>query len=302
MSVSRIDLADAATPDRLVLEILKHEPDLPIPVPVEALCHQLDISDIKPLQTAGYEGGLITDRDKRDGVILVNAHSPKKRRRFTTAHELCHFLMPSHVPSAGGQFLCSQEDMFRLSTKESDARSRMEVEANRFASRLLLPAPSFRVDVAKTKDPDLQQIGALSGRYDVSKEAVGRAYVEYRDEPVAMLVIKDGILLRPYFVATKFPFLSVSKGSPIPKQSLLLRRPHEVGTVSDLDETDAGVWIDVERGRRAPTLYEQVLSQQQGYALILLTVEKNGDDEENQEDEDRTSKQRYHDRINRWPR
>ncbi|MBZ9905325.1 hypothetical protein LB557_04790 [Mesorhizobium sp. BR115XR7A] len=37
MNISRIDLADAASPERLVLEILKHEPQLAIPVPIEEL-------------------------------------------------------------------------------------------------------------------------------------------------------------------------------------------------------------------------------------------------------------------------
>jgi Zn-dependent peptidase ImmA (M78 family) len=299
MAVSRIDLADATSPDRLVVEILKHEPDLPIPVPIEILCRQLDILDIRPLQTTGYEGGLITDRDKSEGVILVNAHSPEFRKRFTIAHELAHFLMPSHMPSVDGRFLCSQQDMFHLATDEQDQRRRMEAEANRFASRLLLPAKPFRADVAATKDPDLQQIGALSRRYQVSKEAVGRAYVEFREEPTAVLITKDSTLERAYLPSSKFPFLSVRRGAPVPRQSLLMRCRHEQGIASDLDETDAGVWLDVDRGSRAPTLYEQVLPQQEGYAMILLTIELS-DDDDYDPDGERTAKERLRERQARW--
>jgi Zn-dependent peptidase ImmA (M78 family) len=301
MGVSRIDLADAASPNKIVLEIFKHEPDLPIPVPIEALCGQLDISAIQPLQTAGYEGGLITDRDKSNGIILFNANSPETRKRFTIAHELGHFLIPSHIPSPDGKFLCSQQDMFRLSAGEQVKRHHMEVEANLFASRLLIPAKQFRVDVAASKDPDIQQVALLARRYNVSKEALGRAYAEFREEPTAVLITKDGKLLRSYVSATRFPFLSVRNGDPIPRQSLLCRRRHELGIASDLDETDAGVWIDMERGKRAPTLYEQVLPQQQGFAMILLTIEP-VDEEDNDPDGDRTAKERLQSRQAFWRR
>lgn len=170
------------------MELLKADPDLPVPVPLEELASRLDIQSIEPLKTAGFEGGLITDDAKSSGIILYNERSPLKRRRFTIAHELGHFLMPFHVPLDGGQFLCSLEEMYSLSRNEQDRRARMEAEANRFASLLLLPPPVFRRDVARTKDPDLQDIARLSNRYEVSKEATGRAYVTFRDEPMALFI------------------------------------------------------------------------------------------------------------------
>src|SRR5262245_42312034 len=198
MPVARIDLADAGSPDRLVIEILKHEPDLPIPVPIEILCGQLDIISIEPLTTAGFEGGLITNADKHSGIILYNQASPPKRRRFTIAHELGHFLIPSHLPDAQGRFLCSQGDMLLLPADEHDRRLRMEAEAKRCPSLSLLPPPSFRRDVNnyKSKDPDLQQVVVLSGKYQVSMEAVSRAYVTYRSDPVAIMITQHGRVLR----------------------------------------------------------------------------------------------------------
>ena len=68
---------------------------------------------------------------------------------------------------------------------------------------------------------------------------------------------------------------------------------------SEIDETNAGVWIDLERGRQAPILWEQVYVQRQGFALIMLTLEQNEDDE-NDHDADRTAKERYRDRQARW--
>ena len=119
--------------------ILKAEPTLTVPVPIVQLCRDLDIEDIQDLDTDGFEGGLITDTERSRGVILARKAHPY-RRRFTIAHELGHFLIPTHVPDTLGRFLCSREDMRLLSAVEHDRRGRMEVEANRFASLILISA------------------------------------------------------------------------------------------------------------------------------------------------------------------
>lgn len=298
MNISRIDLADAASPERLVLDILKHEPQLAIPVPIEELCLHLDILEIVPLTTDGYEGGLLTSADKFNGTILFNEESPRERRRFTIAHELGHFLMPSHLPSTEGRFLCKLQDMRELKGGESDRRLKMEVEANRFASQLLMPPPKFRIDAAVGKDPDIRQLSAIAKKYDVSKEAASRAYVRFREEPVAIVVTQNGKVLRDYRDPLKFPKLSVPTGAMVPAHSLLQRRKHEMGTPSEIDETDAGVWLHVERGRQPAPLYEQVLRQRQGFALIMLSRDAaSGDDEEADEEAEMTSAERLKRRL-----
>lgn len=298
MNIARIDLADAVSPERLVLEILKHEPSLPIPVPIEELCLRLDILEIVPLTTDGYEGGLLTSLDKFNGTILFNQASPRERRRFTIAHELGHFLMPSHIPSAEGRFLCRIQDMRALKGGESDRRQKMEVEANRFASQLLMPPPMFRVDAAVGRDPDIRQLSRIAKKYEVSKEAAGRAFVRFREEPVAILVVKNGKLLRDYRDPLKFPNLSLPPGATVSAHSLLHRRKHELGVASEIDETEASVWLPVERGRRLAPLYEQVLLQREGFAMIMLSRDpSSGDEEDDDEEADMTSAERLKRRI-----
>jgi Zn-dependent peptidase ImmA (M78 family) len=109
--ISRMDLADFGSPEAIAQGILKLVPDLPIPVPIEDLARQLDIIDIMPLETDGFEGGLLTDENKAEGIILVNESNPRQRRRFTVGHELGHFLSPWHKPRTPDGFLCSADDM-----------------------------------------------------------------------------------------------------------------------------------------------------------------------------------------------
>lgn len=174
MIVTRMDLdgKGAGSPEGLVTMILKAEKDLPIPVPIEELCLQLDIQEIKPLETEAFEGVLITDISRSSGIVLVNQNRPRQRQRFTIAHELGHFLIPMHIPNEEGKFLCSREDMQRLSAKEHDRRARMEVEANRFASLILIPPPYLRLQLKQCRMPDLQHIPRLARMFDVSKQAM----------------------------------------------------------------------------------------------------------------------------------
>src|SRR6266850_3106359 len=83
MQISRMDLADKGSPEGIVLAILKAEPNLPIPVPIEELCRRLDIMEIQALTTEGFEGGLLTDRERSSGIILVKNGVSRQRRRFT---------------------------------------------------------------------------------------------------------------------------------------------------------------------------------------------------------------------------
>ena len=280
MAVSRIDLAECGSPEKLVIEILKAEPDLPIPVPIEKLAFQLGISEIKLLELDGFIGGLITNPEKSTGVILLHKDLRKGRRRFTIGHELGHLLMPKHVPSRDDRFLCSLSDLLALDPKVADRRMRWEAEANRFASLILVPPPMFRKEANEGKDPDLRQVIRIADRYEVSKEVAGRTYVDYRQEPIAFLVAHEGRLLRSYRRKERFPFITLDWGGPVPKNSLLLRRQHDVHVASEIEETDSTVWLDISRGTKAPILFEQVYRQQQGYSLILLSIEEIEEDDE----------------------
>lgn len=80
--------------------------------------------------------------------------------------------------------------------------------------------------------------------------------MRFRDEPVALVVTQNDKVLRDYRDPIKFPNLSAARGRMVPDHSLLRRRKHEMGVSSAIDETDAGVWTAVERGRQPAPLYE----------------------------------------------
>lgn len=272
VKIDRIDLADFTTPDQIVGAIIQHVSDLPIPVPVEEIAHMLDIISIEPLTTEGFEGGLLTDPEKSEGYILVNEASPPQRRRFTVGHELGHFLCPFHKPPKGGQFLCSSDDMRLTFARKEDRLAYMEIEANRFAALLLMPLPHFRKDLRFHKGVDMNDIVALARRYETSKEATARRYVDVQGEPCAIIVSHNGRILRIYR-GKDFPYLDVDWGDPVPRGSLTAQTNLTQAAVSDSEERDGGIWLSAQEGRhRAPMTYEQVLPQSDGYRLTLLSL------------------------------
>lgn len=298
MKISRIDLADVGSPHGLVREILKIERDLPIPVPIEELALGLDIQSIQPLETDGFEGGLLTDTARSRGIVLVNEGSGLNRRRFTIGHELGHFLMASHVPDQAGRFLCSRSDLSRLTAKEHDRRSRMEVEANQFSALLLIPPPHLRRLLATQREIGIDHIFQLSAAFQVSKEAMARAYVDYHDETLAIVFVKDGIV-RLAYRSRDFPWIGARNGAQVPRTSLFHKAKAHAGGISSVCPCDADTWIDPPHGRPSSSLYEQVAFQSNGFAMILLSIEKAGEDEDHDEDEDRTAAQRYRERTSR---
>jgi hypothetical protein len=294
-----LDGKGSGSPEGLVTLILKAAPGLTVPIPIEDLARQLDIEDIQEFDTEGFEGGLITDTARSRGVILTrNIH--RFRRRFTVGHELGHFLIPTHMPDAAGRFLCSLEDMRLLSAAENDRRSRMEVEANRFSSLILIPPPLLRPYLKQRRDPDIRQMVELADLFQVSKQAMARAYALYNEHILAFVFTKAGRVLFSvkHF---KFPFIIAGSGATVPQGSLLRRDAARQGAASDLGECIPDVWIDVTRGERAPTLYEQTFGQRDQFAIVMLWLEPaDEEDEDEDRDADRTAKERLRERRRRY--
>jgi len=292
MKLTRMDLDGTGSPMGLVSKILKAEPSLPLPIPIEEIAKRLDITDIQDVVADNFEGGLITDTTRSSGKILVNRLAIRGRRRFTIGHELGHFLMTNHKPPAEG-FRCSRDDMRRWSAKDPSPAVKMEIEANEFSSLLLMPPPLWRREAARHGDPDLAQIVRLAKTFDVSKEAAARSYATYHDETVAVVVSHRWQIDKIYRNIATFPRLCVRSGDAVPPKSLLFRAPHQTDGPTELSEARAEDWLQSDWGKPLPTLYEQVFFQRDDFAMILLWAEI---EEEEEKDDERTSKQRLQDR------
>jgi IrrE N-terminal-like domain len=299
MQVTRLDLdgKGSGSPEGLVSLILKAQP-LTIPVDIEELAFALDITEIAELKTDGFEGGLLTDQYRSKGIILVNKSSGPGRRRFTVGHELAHFLIPTHKPVRTDSFLCSRDDMATWTVTEQTTYERMEAEANRFSALILMPPPLLRPYMMRLGEPDLTGVLQVHTDFVVSKDAAARAYAQYHEAPIAIVVVKQGRVQR-FYKNSRFPRLCIAPGAAVPRASIYHQAVASNIQLTEIKEAAVAHWLESDWGRKIQALYEQVLLQREGYALILLTAEDEDEDDDDP-DEERTSLQRLAQRHGRW--
>lgn len=281
--LSRIDLADLVALDDIVNEIHRLLPDCPIPVPVEELARALDIEDIHSVDTSSYEAALVlSDIEKSSGTILVNSATSRRRRRFSIGHELGHFLSPTHRPMRGSTTGCQTVDMRLQTPRKNDVASRVEVQANRFAAKLLMPERAFRREIKRSDAPSLQAVVEISNLFDVSKEATARRYVELHDTACAIIFSESLRFMRPYR-SSDFPFVNLKPGDGLPRTSASATFMGPPGTFSEFIETDKHQWLDATESKKVGYMAEQVLLQNDDFRMTLLIAELT--DEQEEEDE-----------------
>jgi hypothetical protein len=277
VNFSRIDLADCATPQSLLTTIHKLIGGVfPVPVPVDEWALKLDIEAIEALETEGFEGGLVMFADRSSGTILVSQNADRRRRRFTIGHELGHFLLPWHTPRDPAGFRCTKQDFATFSTVPGgDRYKEMEAQANQFAAGLLMPTAPFRAELRARRNFGVEHIAEIAERYDVSKEAAARRCVELHDDDLAVIISKQGKIVRVY-PGKDFPRLSAWLGAKLPAGSVSSRVQLAPGQVSAWGELPADVWLESPRG----SISEQALGQINNFRLTLLSFEPDQDEDD----------------------
>lgn len=283
ITIDRMEIDDAGgNPAKLAEVVLKQLPDLIAPVPIREIAAAVDIQEIREEELENFEGALVALEDKSTGSILVRQDRPEKRKRYTIGHELGHYLNPWHHPATADGFRCTARDIAAERFTKADRATQMEVEANQFAAELLMPPRLFGRRVKRLSGVDIEQIIKLSDDFLVSREAVARRFIQYANEPLAVIFSKDGAI-RYTKKHEDFPALDVWARSLLPPGSLSVQSKLEIGNVSDWGTRDGGVWL---RDGARREVCEQTLAQKNGYRLTLLALDDDGSDDEENDDEE----------------
>jgi len=146
-------------PELLTRELLARANQSKPPVDLDCVIRlwgDLGISS-EPLASDGY----FVDLGVQGGEILVNSRSAPTRRRYTTAHELGHWVLKQ----------VTGKSHFRTNAAP-DQRS--ERWCHQFASALLMPASWVIDDLKRNRVSGLPDaVLSLPKKYDVSSEAFG---------------------------------------------------------------------------------------------------------------------------------
>lgn len=282
ISIDRMEIDDAGgNPAKLAEVVLKQLPDLKAPVPIREIAAAVDIQEILEEELENFEGALVALEDKSTGSILVRQDRPEKRKRYTIGHELGHYLNPWHRPKTADGFRCTARDMAAERFTKADRATQMEVEANQFAAELLMPPGLFARRMKNLTGVGIEEIIKLSDDFLVSREAAARRFIQYANEPLAVIFSRDGVI-RYTKKHEGFPALDIWARSPLPPGSLSVQSKVEIGDVSDWGTRDGGVWL---RDGARKEICEQTLAQRNGYRLTLLALDEDDlEDKENDEE------------------
>jgi hypothetical protein len=153
--------------------------------------------------------GLLVPVDGDFFGIGVRADDSRRRKRFTIAHELGHFCIPSHKHRA---VLCVSPDLSNGgSTKVA------EREANLFAAELLMPRLAVE-RMVRTGSLDVARAVEVADLFDVSIVSAALQVSEVTKEQTAVVYFRGGALQWAY--RSGMPYGLPATGSSPPARTL----------------------------------------------------------------------------------
>ena len=208
----------------IALEVTKHRFNDPIGL-------------IKDHEVAGIDG-MLSKRKKGDWCISYDgAVQLSGRINFTIAHEFGHYLLHRQLQES---FRCGQSEMIDY---ESPISKKLESEANKFASYLLMPVNDFRIQI-DGQVVTLALISHCAARYGTTFTATALKWIDLTDE-AAMLVVA-----RNEFICWSYPSKLARRlncylppSTAVPQSSLdWSNRSRNNGTKNTIRRVSPGVW------------------------------------------------------------
>jgi hypothetical protein len=139
---------------------------------------------VQEIPLENCDGRMVMKNGKSIVSLNSNIEFPQKKR-FVLAHELGHILLHS-----------SKEATFSddYATLEAYKNGPQEIEANEFASELLMPEPLFRDACVKNKfSPDL--LRELADQFNTSITSTVYRYIELGRHPICTFYSRNGKLI-----------------------------------------------------------------------------------------------------------
>jgi hypothetical protein len=181
--------------------------DTPGPTPVEDIAMDHGIVCLEANLT-GCLARLV--RKGNRGIIRTKTGIRELgRKRFAIAHELGHWFLHE---AESQYFVCTAEQMREY------MGSPLEVEANIFASELLMPTFLFR-PLAQDASPCLESVSDLSARFVTSLTATGMKFVDINRHECVLLLSSNGKVVWSKQKGARSGLL-IEKGMPLHQDSL----------------------------------------------------------------------------------
>jgi hypothetical protein len=199
---------------------------------------------VKEVGSDGFDGALVRRSSGVGGRILVNRDIRESgRKRFTTAHEIGHYLLHQDSDSMS----CGAKDIGNWTNFEVNP----EHEADEFASELLLPSAEMKSHIG-TQWPSLKLVSDLAADFEASLTATIRKYCEVATQSCAGVWVQDS-RVRWFSNSASFPHW-IKVGEELDAGLLDCKTP-----LDEMVEVRAGDWISVFSEEKEATLLQGCL-------------------------------------------
>jgi Zn-dependent peptidase ImmA (M78 family) len=154
---------------KIAKKVIKDYKLTELPTELTKVFQKLGLKYIELNEPEGIDGAII-EIENKPSIAYLNKAKPIPRQRFTLAHELGHIFLKHSKRD-----FYNAEESREIGDEETDhAKPPQEKEADAFASELLIPN-----DKLKQYEADINNIDKLSSIFQVSKEAMTIAVMNY---------------------------------------------------------------------------------------------------------------------------
>ena len=258
------------------------------------IAHRIGLR-IQEVDAEAFEGSLVRALEGPKGIIAVNQSIREpSRKRFTIAHEIGHYLIPSHRTLEN---VCTS----KMVESWKKGLSKPELEANEFAVELLLPGRHVR-EPLKLNDPSLRTISKVASQFETSLTATTLRFVELTDLPCVAVWSQDK-RAQWYRRSDSFPLYFSKEILPC-DGSFAYRLFEGSSAPDDFAEVPAEAWLDRRDADRVARVIEHsILLPNYGAVLTLLQFQlRNGGDEEDSPNVEDLDPEDFTLRRKCWPR
>jgi hypothetical protein len=156
----------------------------PSDIRIELMAYQLKASVL--WRDAGSADARVVRAGERAYLAIARASQGTPRARFSIAHELGHHLM-HHDHDAIARI--------HGAARSTPGEFRLELEANRFASEVLVPR-ALAAPMCAASAPSLDEVRKLAWAFDVSLSVAAQRWAELSPAGCAFVESKGGVIKR----------------------------------------------------------------------------------------------------------
>lgn len=137
---------------------------------------------IQPFETTNFEGCLVREATLSTPIIVINSKKSLGRKNFTIAHEIAHAILLGHDSD---EYICTSEHLEQFNNFKTS--SKVEDEANTFASELLLPKKEFIPKIRNT-DFNFKNLSLLAEEYGTSLTFTAQKWVKLSNHAIGFII------------------------------------------------------------------------------------------------------------------